>query len=92
MIITMSGTPNGGRKARQKLYDKYGKDYFRNIGRKGGQNGNQGGFADLRIGKDGLTGPERARYFGAKSKPTTHQKLAKNRKTYKLEQEEVRLK
>lgn len=41
----MSGSTAGAIKAREKIYEKYGKDWFATIGRKGGQNGNTGGFA-----------------------------------------------
>lgn len=41
----MSGNTTGGLKAREKIYEKYGKDWYATIGRKGGQNGNTGGFA-----------------------------------------------
>lgn len=41
----MSGSTAGGLKAREKIYEKYGKDWYATIGRKGGQNGNTGGFA-----------------------------------------------
>lgn len=41
----MSGSKAGGLKARNKIYEKYGKDWYATIGRKGGQNGNTGGFA-----------------------------------------------
>lgn len=41
----MSGNTAGGLKAREKIYEKYGKDWYATIGRKGGQNGNTGGFA-----------------------------------------------
>ena len=33
----MSGTVAGGMKAREIFYEKYGRDYFKNIGRKGGE-------------------------------------------------------
>ena len=33
----MSGTVAGGIKAREIFYEKYGRDYFKNIGRKGGE-------------------------------------------------------
>lgn len=33
----MSGTKAGGSKTAQKLIEKYGKDYFKNMGRKGGK-------------------------------------------------------
>lgn len=41
----MSGTKAGGLKCRDTSLKKYGKDYYRNIGRKGGKNGHTGGFA-----------------------------------------------
>lgn len=41
----MSGTKQGGQKTASRMYEKYGKDFYRNIGRKGGQNGHTGGFA-----------------------------------------------
>ena len=41
----MSGTKAGGMKAAATNKKKYGEDFFKNIGRKGGQNGHTGGFA-----------------------------------------------
>lgn len=60
------GTKEGARKASITNQLRYGKDYYRRIGQKGGQNGTTGGFACLKKGADGLTGPERASIFGAK--------------------------
>lgn len=48
------------------MRERYGDDYYSNIGRKGGQNGHTCGFASNKVGKDGLTGPERARIAGFK--------------------------
>lgn len=62
----MSGTIEGGKKAKKTNMKLYGKDFYRNIGRKGGTNGNTGGFASNKVGKDGLTGRERAAVAGAK--------------------------
>lgn len=53
----MSGTVSGGRKARETNLKKHGKDFYRIIGSKGGQNGHTGGFAANR---------ELARLAGAK--------------------------
>ena len=53
----MSGTKAGGLKARDANLERYGADFYRNIGRKGGQNGHTGGFAANR---------ELARIAGAK--------------------------
>lgn len=52
-------------KAAQKNLAK-DPNFYRKIGKKGGSNGNTGGFASERVGKDGLTGQERARVVGAK--------------------------
>lgn len=38
------GTPAGGRKAASTNKKKYGKDFYANIGRKGGASGGTGGF------------------------------------------------
>ena len=63
----MAGTIEGGRKAAATNKKKYGKEFYALIGRRGGQNGHTGGFASEELGKDGLTGPERARIAGKKS-------------------------
>lgn len=44
----MVGTISGGKKAAQTNIEKYGDDFYSNIGRKGGQNGHTGGFASNR--------------------------------------------
>ena len=44
----MSGTKAGGRKAAAANKERYGDDFYRMIGSKGGQNGNTGGFANDR--------------------------------------------
>lgn len=62
----MPGTKAGGIKAASKIRKKYGRDFYAEIGRKGGSNGNTGGFAAETVGKDGLTGPQRAAIAGRK--------------------------
>lgn len=62
----MSGTLSGGKKAAQKNITLHGKDFYREIGRKGGKRSTTGGFASQKVGKDGLTGAERAKIAGAK--------------------------
>lgn len=62
----MAGTKAGAAKAKKTKRERYGKDYFAEIGRKGGTNGHTGGFASETVGKDGLTGWERAKLAGAK--------------------------
>ena len=61
----MAGTLEGGKKAAETNKKKYGKDFYAIIGKKGGKNGHEGGFASVNPGKDGLTGPERAKKWGA---------------------------
>lgn len=41
----MSGTHKGGKKAAETNKKKYSKNFYRDIGRRGGQNGHTGGFA-----------------------------------------------
>jgi hypothetical protein len=41
----MAGTKTGGRKAAATNIKKYGRDFYQEIGRKGGRNGHTGGFA-----------------------------------------------
>jgi len=41
----MAGTIAGGKAAAKTNYERHGKDFYRNIGAKGGRNGNTGGFA-----------------------------------------------
>lgn len=41
----MSGTVKGGKKAAKTNKKRHGKNFYREIGRKGGQNGHTGGFA-----------------------------------------------
>lgn len=53
----MTGTVKGGLKARETNLARHGKDFYKRIGRKGGQNGHTGGFA---------SNPELARIAGRK--------------------------
>lgn len=53
----MSGTKSGGLKASITNKAKYGNDFYRIIGAKGGRNGHTGGF---------YNSPELARIAGAK--------------------------
>ena len=65
IIYTMSGTKEGGLKASQTIKAKYGKDFYVYLGQRGGKNSNTGGFASKLIGRDGLTGKQRAVKAGA---------------------------
>lgn len=59
----MPGTKAGGQKARDKNLAK-DPNFYKRIGSVGGANGNTGGFASTKVGKDGLTGRERAQKVG----------------------------
>ena len=61
----MSGTRAGGLKARDANLKK-NPNFYRDIGRIGGKNGQTGGFASDFVGNDGLTGPQRAKIAGRK--------------------------
>ena len=61
----MVGTRSGGLKTAATNKAKYGEDYYRKMGQKGGRVSSNGGFASMKVGADGLTGPERARIKGA---------------------------
>ena len=52
----MAGTKAGGIKARETNYKEHGADFYKKIGKLGGQNGHTGGFA---------SNPELARKAGA---------------------------
>ena len=41
----MVGTPEGGKKAAKTNKERNGADFYKRIGKKGGQNGHTGGFA-----------------------------------------------
>lgn len=62
----MAGTRIGGAKAAATNKAKYGDDFYSRIGHIGGAIGSTGGFASSKVGKDGLTGPERAKIAGRK--------------------------
>lgn len=64
----MVGTKAGGMKAAATNKMKHGKDFYATIGKKGGMNGTTGGFYSNKVGKDGLTGRERARVAGRKGR------------------------
>lgn len=63
----MAGTVEGGAKAGNTNKLRYGEDYYRRIGAIGGRKGHTGGFASLKVGKDGLTGKERAAEIGRRN-------------------------
>lgn len=72
----MSGTIEGGLKARETNKIKYGQDFYQRIGRKGGRNGHTGGFA---------SNPELAKIAGAKGGRISRRGKAIRKKTPKVE-------
>ncbi len=55
----MAGTAKGGRLAAEQNKKRYGADFYRVIGTKGGRQGRTGGFAA------GEAGRKRASYWGS---------------------------
>lgn len=62
----MSGNKAGGQKAAITNKLRHGEDFYSRIGKKGGRNSTNGGFASDKLGADGLTGRERAVIAGTK--------------------------
>lgn len=62
----MAGTVTGGRLAAEANKERYGEDYYKRIGKLGGQKSRIGGFNTEKVGRDGLTGKERAIVAGRK--------------------------
>lgn len=79
----MAGNKIGGRKAAITNRMKYGEGFYARIGQKGGRNGTTGGFNSDVVGKDGLTGRERARIAGRKGGLISRRGPAKNKGTTK---------
>ncbi len=61
----MSGTKEGAIKAQITNRERYGEDYYSRIAKMPRRSGGTGGFASEKVGKDGLTGPQRASVYGA---------------------------
>ncbi len=62
----MAGTEKGGYKAADTIRSRHGRDFYVRIGRLGGIKSRHGGFASTKVGKDGLTGAQRAKMAGAR--------------------------
>lgn len=76
----MPGTKAGGRKAAATIKAKYGDDYYPRLARKAGRSGGAGkGFDSEAIGKDGLTGPERAKIVGSTAGKISRRKFQTQR-------------
>lgn len=75
----MAGTREGGLKAAKTNLERYGEDFYKIMGQKGGRVSCDGGFASNKVGKDGLTGLQRARIAGAKGGSISRRGPAKNK-------------
>lgn len=62
----MAGTVLGGKKAAATNKARHGEDFYSRLASKGGKASKKGGFAANTVGKDGLTGRERAIVAGRK--------------------------
>lgn len=60
----MAGTTEGGKLAAQRNKEKYGPDFYAKIGAKGGKSSGTGGFASDKKDTMGMTGRQRAAYWG----------------------------
>lgn len=76
----MAGTKAGGKKAAATNKEKYGSEFYANIGRKGGQNGHTGGFA---------ANPELAKEAGRKGGAISKRGPAKNPRSPHITDEEM---
>ena len=62
----MAGNAKGGHQAAKTIRARHGRDFYVRIGRLGGMKSRHGGFASTKVGKDGLTGSQRAKLAGAR--------------------------
>lgn len=83
----MPGTKAGGIKAAKTNIERHGKDFYKICGAKGGSVSCAGGFACLKVGSDGLTGPERAKIAGAKGGRTSRRGSAEEVEANRLKRE-----
>lgn len=61
----MPGTKTGGQRAAVTNKERYGESFYATIGHIGGTRSTPtGGFGSKKVGKDGLTGKNRARIAG----------------------------
>lgn len=69
----MAGNKIGGIKARNKIYESQGNDFYKRIGQIGGRNGHTGGFA---------ANPELAKIAGQKGGKISRRRSAKKEVEY----------
>lgn len=84
----MGGNRTGGLKAKATNMEKFGPDFYREIGRKGGKAGHTGGFASFVVGSDGMTGYQRARIAGARGGKRSRRNGVKNGEGKKRREED----
>lgn len=84
----MGGNRTGGLKAKATNMEKFGPDFYREIGRKGGKAGHTGGFASFVVGSDGMTGWQRARIAGARGGKRSRRNGVKNGEGKKRREED----
>lgn len=70
----MAGTKEGGLKAAKTIKRLHGDDFYVKLGHYAGKQSKGGGFASKKIGKDGLTGRQRAALAGANGGANGRQK------------------
>lgn len=74
----MSGTKAGGVKTKETILNLYGDEFYKKIGHLGGKAG-KGGFHSEKVGRDGLTGRERAVLSGKKGGSISKRKAKDNK-------------
>ena len=79
----MAGNKIGGMKAAITNKIRHGEGFYARIGQIGGRNGTTGGFNSDVVGKDGLTGRERAKIAGRKGGLISRRGPAKNKRVTK---------
>lgn len=87
----MAGTKAGGIKAAATNKAKYGEDFYRELGRKGGRNGHTGGFAaNPELAKiAGALGGRKSKRGKAKGNKSAEEKLSKAARREVAEYEKI---
>ncbi|MDE2106730.1 MAG: hypothetical protein KGL39_56465 [Patescibacteria group bacterium] len=70
----MAGTHAGGKKSEATIKAKYGKDFYKKLGKMGGS---AKGFASEKVDKNGLTGFQRAKIYGSVAGQISRRNAAK---------------
>ena len=81
----MAGTTEGGRKSAATIRSKYGKDFYKKLSVMGGKvTGIEKGYASLKVDKNGLTGPQRAKIYGSVAGQISHRLPREGKKNEKV--------